>query len=606
MSEISYTYGKKRKDFGRIVDFHPYDPDLLCEVAPNPEIKSQYVRMDPYDTEIQNVPTLSESQTNTERISLKNNGMSHTEGGWPIAIDPTEFEEKMKYCKKVERDESYYASCKGLVETNMTSYLKQNNAIDIYGEYFPVNDAVNQDAAPPLGPAAMKTTTVFKDPNPVKRTAAALSWLGDGKKLAVAYCNLRFQGTPDDCSAESYIWDVNDPNKPSETLSPASPLCSIEYYSKDPHLIAGGSYNGVVQYWDTRQPGRPAAKSLIEESHRDPVWAIKWLQSKSGEILSVSTDGQAFIWDCRVPEKPVELKKFDHESLTLQPKNNEGGAKGVLGGLCLDYDPQIGGPAKYMIGTEQGTVLSCNRKGKTQYEKIGANTFNGHHGPIYAVQRNPHHPKYFLTVGDWTARLWFEDFKVTSMYSTFYHKAHLTSGCWHPQRTGVFFTTRMDGYVDAWDLMNRQSTPVVSLQVSDYALHTIRSTAEGRHIAVGAVDGSVSLLELSPALYTPQPNEKNHIGKVFENESTRDKNLDKAAKEKKTLQKKQRMSQQENPTGVGGIDETELSGLAEQYLENVQGEQNSEEASMEDLLRRRAKLMDDIADGLEIQDQDKK
>eukprot|EP00658_Telonema_sp_P-2_P068802 TRINITY_DN57783_c0_g1_i1.p2 TRINITY_DN57783_c0_g1~~TRINITY_DN57783_c0_g1_i1.p2 ORF type:complete len:112 (+),score=35.31 TRINITY_DN57783_c0_g1_i1:212-547(+) len=82
--------------------------------------------MDPYDTEIQNVPTLSESQTNTERISLKNNGMSHTEGGWPIAIDPTEFEEKMKYCKKVERDESYYASCKGLVETNMTSYLKQN------------------------------------------------------------------------------------------------------------------------------------------------------------------------------------------------------------------------------------------------------------------------------------------------------------------------------------------------------------------------------------------------------------------------------------------------------------------------------------------------
>ena len=61
-------------------------------------------------------------------------------------------------------------------------------------------------------------------------------------------------------------------------------------------------------------------------------------------------------------------------------------------------------PTKFMVGTEQGTVMSCNRKAKTPGEKIVA-VYPGHHGPIYALQRNPFFPKNFLTVGDWTARV---------------------------------------------------------------------------------------------------------------------------------------------------------------------------------------------------------
>jgi len=57
-----------------------------------------------------------------------------------------------------------------------------------------------------------------------------------------------------------------------------------------------------------------------------------------------------------------------------------------------------------MVGTEQGTVMSCNRKAKTPADKIVA-LYPGHWGPIYALQRNPFFPKNFLTVGDWTARV---------------------------------------------------------------------------------------------------------------------------------------------------------------------------------------------------------
>jgi len=42
-------------------------------------------------------------------------------------------------------------------------------------------------------------------------------------------------------------------------------------------------------------------------------------------------------------------------------------------------------PTKFMVGTEQGVILSCNRKAKNPQDKITA-AFTGHQGPIYALQ----------------------------------------------------------------------------------------------------------------------------------------------------------------------------------------------------------------------------
>ena len=50
-----------------------------------------------------------------------------------------------------------------------------------------------------------------------------------------------------------------------------------------------------------------------------------------------------------------------------------------------------------------------------------------HHGPIYSIQRNPAQVKCFLTVGDWSARVWVEDIK-TPIMTTKYHSSYLTAG----------------------------------------------------------------------------------------------------------------------------------------------------------------------------------
>merc|ERR1711967_207455 len=96
-----------------------------------------------------------------------------------------------------------------------------------------------------------------------------------------------------------------------------------------------------------------------------------------------------------------------------------------------------------------------------------------HHGPIYSIQRNPSNSKCFLTVGDWTARIWIDDNLKTPIMTTKYHSSYLTAGCWSPIRPGVFFVTRMDGVVDIWDYFYRQNEVAYSHKVGDTDLSCI-------------------------------------------------------------------------------------------------------------------------------------
>lgn len=53
-------------------------------------------------------------------------------------------------------------------------------------------------------------------------------------------------------------------------------------------------------------------------------------------------------------------------------------------------------------------VISGNRKGKTPSEKLAVR-FKVQYGPVIGLERNPTFIKNFLTIGDWTARIWSED-----------------------------------------------------------------------------------------------------------------------------------------------------------------------------------------------------
>lgn len=112
-------------------------------------------------------------------------------------------------------------------------------------KFFPIFEARAYHCLPPT----------FRDPNEIKRTVSHISWYPDGgRKLAVAFSVMQFQDwRMEKMSHKSYIWDVNNPNTPDFELQPSSPLCCLEYNPKDPHILLGGSYNGLISMFDTRK-----------------------------------------------------------------------------------------------------------------------------------------------------------------------------------------------------------------------------------------------------------------------------------------------------------------------------------------------------------------
>lgn len=46
-----------------------------------------------------------------------------------------------------------------------------------------------------------------------------------------------------------------------------------------------------------------------------------------------------------------------------------------------------------------------------------------------------------------------------------YQMSYLTDACWSPVRPSVFFTVKMDGVLDVWDILFKQSDPMLSLKV---------------------------------------------------------------------------------------------------------------------------------------------
>lgn len=69
------------------------------------------------------------------------------------------------------------------------------------------------------------------------------------------------------------------------------------------------------------------------------------------------------------------------------PAPQERGSEQLLGGSSIEYE-STAGPTKFMIGTEQGLILNCNRKAKNPWERIQF-SLSGHHGPVLALKRNP-------------------------------------------------------------------------------------------------------------------------------------------------------------------------------------------------------------------------
>ncbi|KOB62521.1 putative dynein intermediate chain 3, ciliary [Operophtera brumata] len=459
--EISYQYTKMRGNFGRQPQFCEQGPELCDSIPTALGEHKNYILRNPVHQLTQNTPCYSANEVNTLRAEYSTTGANHAEGGWPKDIPVTDPEATQRYRRKIEKDDGYI-SCVMSAAPEIDHYTHQNNAIDMYGIYY-----TEMAPTPAIECTSCRTVNVYRDPPPV-RPISSICWQPDGgSRFAVTYIDLDFKRIPR-APLLSYIWDVENANNPEMTITPPCALLDLQYNPREQTTLAGGLINGQVAVWDRRGGGFAQLVSPQHTAHRDLVRNVVFNNAKSGqEFFSAGPDGACKWWDIRNMSEPTDVmivdvmkSSFDVPSMVT--------SNGVS---SLEFEPTM--PTRFMAGTENGLVVVGNRKGKTPMEKMPAK-FEAHTGTVWSVERNPGFLKNFLTVGDWTARVWSEDCRDSAIVWSPPHRHKITAGTWSPTRLSLLALAQWNGLLALWDLLRRQHEPTLTMQVCEEPLLRLR------------------------------------------------------------------------------------------------------------------------------------
>ena len=510
MAEIAYTYTRNAPN-GRHCSFTDTGPTSLIEYLPDTAEQTLYTPSPSVETLVDHTSSVANMATNTPHCSTVPQGMGHLVGGWPLSVDPGEAEARWKYIEKMEREEPYPAAVAALGPVVINS-LRANNTVDLYEEYLWGGGggagAGATSGSNSGGKSALGSGTCFTAANNYSSSGApdlklrnvltggygevtGIAWSPFGtSRLAVAHSASRF--------LPGLVWDSTEPNKPIAQLCPHKDcLTSVSYSTKDMHIVAGGASDGTIYCWDTRAGPRAVNHTPTEHSHLQAVTALKFMTAKSGETLSTSLDGTVRVWDLRRLDRAVT-----HNAL---PLTRTGGSWGtvdeMLGGVSMDYDPVVGGPSAFLIGTQEGCILDCSKKDE---ELLSLECYNAHHGPVHAVQRCPSHPSLFLSGGDWRSRLWFDNCQE-AVWTTPYSPHFVTYLVWQHKRSALFLRAMLNGCIEAWDLVYKQNAPTVTQRLSNSPLTHLALHADGEMLAAGDSKGNLHIVQLEGALVEDRP-----------------------------------------------------------------------------------------------------
>ena len=411
--------GKPRKDFGKLPEltthFHELTTnrvDIDVIVAP----KSCGVGIDA-------TKKYSIHSVNTIKIEYANKQILHKEGGWPREIDYLDNEQTTRYKKKIEKDEAFVKIVSELGK-DCEKNIMLNNALNIYER-----DTVDNTSYTEY---EMEQVLTFRDVK--QRPVQFAQYSCDYKQFIASY--------KDEIHTNAFIWNLDNAVHPFLSLLCNSRANSFQFNSKDQNQIIGGLASGQLSLWDIRKGSNAIFTSSVDNSHKDECLGVCWLHSKIGnEVASVGIDGNILLWDTRKLEEPTE-------TISIDPFKDGN----IHGGGCIDFD--FSSATKFLVGTETGNILNCNRKGKTAVEKMGS-CFPGNSGAIKNIQRSPFNTKNFFSFSTQAVKLWSEDVKAP----IWKYDGNFSTGCISQSRPTVLFAGNNNGDIVPFDLSYSLTQP---------------------------------------------------------------------------------------------------------------------------------------------------
>uniref|UniRef100_A0A2A4JFG7 Uncharacterized protein n=1 Tax=Heliothis virescens TaxID=7102 RepID=A0A2A4JFG7_HELVI len=558
--DLNYVYTVKRAAMGRQIMFCEQHTEMCDSIHSDALEARKYILRNPVHRATQHAPRYSHCDLNTVRAEYSNTGSNHVEGGWPRDVNINDPEATQRYRRKLEKDDGY-VRCIANLTPGLEHYVFQNNAIDMYQTYYTEFNKV-----PVMEEMDCRIVNIFRDdPSNGCRPVSSICWHpDDGQKVAVSYVDVDMDKNTRS-SVTAYVWDVENSRTPETEIQPPCPMVDLEYNPKDGVVLAGALMNGQVAAWDTRTPRAAVLLCPPHVAHRDTVRSVLFINAKSGlEFFSGGTDGAIKWWDIRNFSEPT-----DELILDLVKPNETQSLSNAKGVSALEFETTI--PTRFMVGTEDGMVITGNRKSKALAEKLPGK-FEAHVGPVRRVERNHAYLKNFLTVGDYTARVWSEDCRESSIMWTPPDRYCITDGAWSPTRPSLLMLSKWNGVLCMWDLLLRQHEPVVTMQVCDEPLVNVRPHDAGALVASGSSTGNVYLMELSRNLVETDHHDKLHLTALLERESRRERILEARLRE---IRLRQRQAEEATPVeSLASLDATvdDLQHHAAEYFAQVKKE----------------------------------
>jgi dynein intermediate chain len=354
-----------------------------------------------------------------------------------------------------------------------------------------------------------------------KRMISAINFSPKFPELVLASYT-KNPSAPHDPDGLVQVWNMHLHDRPEFVFHAQSDVLTAKFSPFHPNLIIGGAYSGQVLLWDTRAKSAPVQKTpLTGSGHTHPVYSIDIVGTQNANnIISCSTDGVVCGWTVDMLAQPQELLALT----TPPPAKTED-----LSPTCMAF-PQTD-PTYFLVGSEEGTIFPCHR-----YDRAGAKagvdqrvSYRGHAAPVMSMSFHPARGPIDLgdlvisSSLDWSVKLWkvrapaatsttsiTGEGQVVAPLMEFTREDVVYDAAWSPIKPGVFSLVDGAGNLEVWDITVDTEVPLAKVQPStrqggrsmmSKSLNRVAwEESEGKRLATGGIDGSLTLFDVGPDL----------------------------------------------------------------------------------------------------------
>mmetsp|Transcript_31097 Transcript_31097/g.50101 ORF Transcript_31097/g.50101 Transcript_31097/m.50101 type:complete len:691 (+) Transcript_31097:367-2439(+) len=225
---------------------------------------------------------------------------------------------------------------------------------------------------------------------PLAQSFSDVEWSCNGSVLAASFGERHHVGW---CEHDSFVacWSIMsrrlNSKKPDMKLPVPCCVGCLAFHPTQPTILAAGLFSGEIRVWNisgsdggggggvesSEQEDDPliATSPVDDHFHREPITQISWIATARGDyrLASISCDGLVLFW--RLSDK----LKYPLYGSSILPndqyhghgvKRNNSSYK-ILGGVSMAFSKLDF--VNYVVGTEGGGVLRCERKMRSYKKK---------------------------------------------------------------------------------------------------------------------------------------------------------------------------------------------------------------------------------------------